>query len=135
MGKVESILLDSIQSKDFGIKSNYGLEIIDMPSLFANLNEHGGLNMIGNGSLPMSSIILPTPKKEDIRNWFITDSEDINYDVSVVLETKTDEDLVNVWEKFIYAFSNDNVLLKDLNIFSYSKLDELKESTKIIDAL
>lgn len=125
MDKVETMLLESIQNKNFEVKNAYNIVKLNLPSLFSNLNEHGGLNMIGNGSLPMSSIILPTPKKEDIRNWFITDSEDINYDVNVVLETKTDEDLVNIWEKFIYAFSNDNILLKDLNIFSYSKLDEL----------
>ena len=32
---------------------------------------------------------------------------------------------MNLWEKYIYAFSADNILVKDLSLFSYSKLDEL----------
>ncbi len=123
MEKTETMLLDSIQNKKFEVKNAYNIVKLDLPALFTNLNNNGGLNMVGNGSIPMTSITLPTPKKEDIRNWFITDSEDINYDTASILESVTDEELIDIWEKYLYSFSTDNILIKDLNLFSYSKLD------------
>ena len=108
MDRVETMLLDSIQNKNFVIKNTHNIVKLTLPTLFSNLNEHGGLNLIGNGSLPLTNVSLPVPSKEDIRNWFITDSEDINYDVTGILDSKTDEELMNLWEKYIYAFSADN---------------------------
>lgn len=125
MDKVENILLESIQNKNFTIQNTYNIVKLTLPSLFVNLEEYGGLNLVGNGALPLASVTLPTPKKEDIRNWFVTDSDDINYDLEEVLTRKSDDELVDLWEKYIYSFSADNMLLKDLNLFHYSKTEEL----------
>jgi hypothetical protein len=125
MDKVENILLESIQNKNFTIQNTYNIIKLTLPSLFTNLEEYGGLNLVGNGALPLASVTLPTPKKEDIRNWFVTDSDDINYDLEEVLNRKSDDELVDLWEKYIYSFSADNMLLKDLNLFHYSKTEEL----------
>lgn len=125
MDKVENILLESIQNKNFTIQNTYNIVKLTLPSLFVNLEEYGGLNLVGNGALPLASVTLSTPKKEDIRNWFVTDSDDINYDLEEVLTRKSDDELVDLWEKYIYSFSADNMLLKDLNLFHYSKTEEL----------
>jgi len=125
MGKAEDLLMGSIGSKDFSIKNTYNIVKLTLPTLFSNLKDNGGLNLVGNGMLPMASVTLPTPARENIRSWFITDSEDVNYDITGVLTIKTDDDLVNIWEKYLYSFSSENNLLKDLNLFHYSKTEEL----------
>ena len=125
MSTTENMLASAIADKDFDSKKTFDIVKLGLPSLFSNLKEHGGLNVVGNGMLPVASVTLPIPKKEEIRNWFITDSEDINYDISDILENTSDDELIDLWEKYLYSFSGDNILLKDMNLFHYSKVKEL----------
>ena len=125
MDKMSECILSSLDLNSTGIHTGYNLITLNIPLLFTNLEEHGGLTMLGNGELPIASTGLPLPEIEDIRNWFITDSEDINYDAENYLASTTDEELLKIWEKYFLDFSASNVFIKDLSLLHFTKVKEL----------
>lgn len=125
MDKLQNCIESSIDKKSNEIKTGYELVKLDLPLLFENLDTHHGLVMTGDGSLPLSSASIPLPEVDDVRNWFLTDSVDINYDVEDLLLSTSNEELLKIWEKYFTDFSSTNVLLKDLSLLHYANIKDI----------
>ncbi len=90
--------------------------LIENNSLFVNLEEAGGLDLVGSGNMPTGLITLPIPDVETIKSMFLTNSDDVNYYLESILEEYSSEDLIKVWEKYIYNFYDGNEILETLMI-------------------
>lgn len=102
---------------DGSIVSNVTLakiNTVNPNALFENLEEVGALKLTGSGVMPTGLVTLPIPEPQSIKDMFLTNSEDVNYYIESILEEYSSEDLIKIWEKYIFNFYSDNEVLETL---------------------
>jgi len=91
---------------------NYMIKEVTIPTVFEIFKDKGIL--IENGKsveLPISNLIIPTPKPEEIKSFFKTDMLVMETAIEELTHNMSDTQLVTLWEKYLLnvSGSNDNI--------------------------
>jgi len=106
---VNTMLKDRKSSSDI---PNYMIKEVSIPTVF-ELFKNKGI-VIENGrsvELPVSNLIIPAPKQDEIKAFFKTDMLVMESAIDELLHGKTDAQLVTLWENYLLnvSGSNDNI--------------------------
>lgn len=107
-----STLTDIIVLKDY--------DLID------NLNDAGIIENINNGELSPSAISYPPVDAEKVRDHFIAPSADVNSDMEDILESKSTDELLKIWELYFGNFSKTNPQCNNLKYFAYKHIETIQ---------
>jgi len=131
--KVEEIVnqrLSNININDIEV------ETIEVPLI---LKEYVKRDIIGASDsqviLPISSISIPTPSVEDIKRYLHSESPIINDYINELLNEFTDEELLNVWEKYLGNISKSNDNLTMVRIYAPINVNEVMLTYLLTDKL
>lgn len=106
--------------------SKYSIETVDVPGL---VNELELLGLIGKAreprSIGVSSVSIKIPAKEDIKKYFVHTNSAANVSVAQLLSKYTDDDLINLWDKYLTSVSATNSNIKELGFNAQERVSEL----------
>lgn len=106
--------------------SKYSIETVDVPGL---VNELELLGLIGKAreprSIGVSSVSIKIPAKEDIKKYFVHPNSAANVSVAQLLSKYTDDDLINLWDKYLTSVSATNSNIKELGFNAQERVSEL----------
>lgn len=91
---------------------NYQIKEVTVPTVFEIFKDKGILIESGRQvELPISNLIIPTPKSEEIKSFFKTEMLTMENAIDELLHNVTDAKLVSLWEKYLLNVSgtNDNI--------------------------
>jgi hypothetical protein len=106
--------------------SKFKIVEVTIPDLFYELKD---TNVITSkrpvGALPIASVIVPTPKIDEVRSFFKHPVARLDALVEEVLVKYTNEDLIKVWDKYLLNVSQSNTNIENISYGIMGKLDEL----------
>lgn len=106
--------------------SKYSIETVDVPGL---VNELELLGLIGKAreprSIGVSTVSIKIPAKEDIKKYFVHPNSAANVSVAQLLSKFTDDDLINLWDKYLTSVSATNSNIKELGFNAQERVSEL----------
>lgn len=116
---IDKIALDSELSK-------YNIVVFDYPKVIEELSSSGEISSPRTvGTLPDGSASLPTPPVESIREIFLHTSASVNTYAKPILDKKSNEELVNLFNKYFNLISETNPAIQQLGVDSMFNYDEL----------
>lgn len=106
--------------------SQYAIETVDVPTL---INELELLGLIGKAREPqnlgVSSVSIKIPAKEDIRKYFVHPNSAADVSIQQILTKYTDDELINLWDKYLTSVSSTNSNIKELGFNAPERISEL----------
>lgn len=107
-----STLTDIIVLKDY--------DLID------NLNDAGIIENISSGELSPSAISFPPVDADKVRDHYLAPSSDVNSDMEDILESKSTDELLKIWELYFGNFSKTNPQCNNLRYFAYKHIETIQ---------
>lgn len=75
--------------------------------------------------LPIAAITIPTPKAEEIRDYFKHPISSINIYMKQIIDQYTDDDLITIWERYLSNVSKTNTAISSMSYSGELKINEL----------
>jgi hypothetical protein len=130
-GLIETFNVDK-EAKQKVTGTNYNIKLLDNVELFDYLQDNNLLRVIGNGAIP-PNLNLGFPinhndvsnNQDYIRSRFITSNSEINSITQSFLESKSNEELLLFWNKYMLNIGFENSAMHTLFTLNYRKLDDL----------
>ena len=95
---------------------DYSIIEMDRPAIYDAFKAKGRFdNDLINTPLPVSSVTVKIPEGIKIRDMLKTGIPSYDIEMAIMAARYTDEDLLNIWEKFFYNISQDNAAVTDLS--------------------
>lgn len=122
---VNNIIVDRSPKSDI---SKYRINVVAIPDYIKELVKKGAVPNNGNiFELPISSLSIPAP--DNIRDYFKSTSASEYMLIEELLTNKSDEDLKNIWEKYLLNVSGTNDAITN---FRYKALGNIEEAALLI---
>lgn len=117
---------ENISSLDKTPDSVMDVVVLKDYDLIENLKDAGILNIKGNGELNPTSISIPPVNLEEVRSHFVAPTTDVNVDIKPILDVRTNEELLALWEKYFTDFNKTNKLAANLKYFNYAHIEDIQ---------
>lgn len=105
--------------------SKYAIETVDVPTLISELEL---LGIVGKAREPMSlgvsTVSIKMPAKEDIKKYFVHPNSAADVSVAKLLTKYSEDDLINLWDKYLTSVSSTNSNIKELGFNASERVDE-----------
>lgn len=105
--------------------SQYGVITVDIPTIVSELELIGLIKKSREPrSIGTSTVSFKTPEKENIKSYFIHTNSAANTGVEKILANYKEEDLMNLWDKYLSNVSDTNPNIKSLGFGVTDKINE-----------
>lgn len=102
------------------------IKVLKEYDLIENLNDANILDIKGNGELNPTSINIPPVNKEDVRSHYVAPTNDVNLDIKPILDSRSDDELLDLWDKYFNNFNKTNALANNLKYFNYRHIEDIQ---------
>lgn len=106
--------------------SKYRINTVDIPELLKDLKLAGELGTKREPvKLGTEMISVHTPPADEIRNYFIPKKSKFTHHLENILATKTTDDLITIWEKYLLNISDSNYEFEKLFRYPLTSIDDI----------
>lgn len=105
--------------------NNYRIVTVSIPTVIEELELLGLLKKSRDPiSIGTSDISLPTPAKENIKGYFVHSNSSANVSIEKMLANYTEEQLLELWDKYLSNVSSTNENIKNLGFKVVDRIEE-----------